>query len=67
MVDIPQCFQDLPFERPLLERERARSEDTLGMPEPELFEVIFEKRLELIAWLEQVGRNLESGRFFSII
>jgi len=29
-------------------------QDTLGMPEPELFEVIFEKRLELIAWLEQV-------------
>ncbi|CAK9103602.1 unnamed protein product, partial [Durusdinium trenchii] len=29
------------------------NEDTLGMPEPELFEVIFEKRLELIAWLEQ--------------
>ena len=30
-------------------------QDTLGMPEPELFEVIFEKRLELIAWLEEVG------------
>ena len=29
------------------------NEDTLGLPEPELFEVIFEKRLELIAWLEQ--------------
>ncbi|CAJ1390236.1 unnamed protein product [Effrenium voratum] len=29
------------------------NEDTLGMPEPELFEVIFAKRLELIAWLEE--------------
>ncbi|CAE7637115.1 unnamed protein product, partial [Symbiodinium necroappetens] len=29
------------------------NEDTLGMPEPELFEVIFAKRLELIGWLEE--------------
>ena len=41
--------------------EDKNPEDTLGMPEPELFEVIFEKRLELIAWLEQAAENPYDG------
>ncbi len=49
-----------------LTSRHAWNEDTKGLPEPELFAVIFAKRLELIGWLEQAPRA-DVGRVLNTV